>query len=207
MSAFEAPSLVVEVLGGPEDDDLVPADPGIECRRAHPGQGGAWPGRTDVLIVDLDGPAGEAGGEPVAAIRRAFDPERATLILAVSRDPGRAAAALAAGATDFALLPRDRPWLREVILRERDRRLRWSAGSSGAGPEAGPERLIVEVPSEGLSFEEFERRLVEHALSRAGWNRSRAARELAISRPRLLRKIERYGLEPPPRAPGEPPSD
>lgn len=207
MSASEARSLVVVVLGGTEDDDLCPADPGIECRRAQAGQGGAWTARADVLLVDLDGLVGEAGPEPVAAIRRAFDPERATLILAVSRDPGRAAAALAAGAADFALLPRDRPWLREVILRERDRRLRWSAGSTGAEPEQGPERLIVEVPSEGLPYEEFERRLVEHALSRTGWNRSRAARELAISRPRLLRKIERYGLDPPGRVPGEPSSD
>jgi transcriptional regulator of acetoin/glycerol metabolism len=46
---------------------------------------------------------------------------------------------------------------------------------------------------------------VAHALERAGWNRSRAARELGISRPRLLRKIARYGITEPPRPRTGPP--
>jgi DNA-binding NtrC family response regulator len=197
MSAPTIRPLLVVVLGGPGDADLVPADPGIDCRRA------AEAGPTDVLIVDLDEPIGESDEGPLAAIRRAFDPELPMVILALSRDPTLAASALAAGATDFALLPRDRRWIRETILRERDR-LRPSGGSSGQKPEGGPERLIVDIPLDGLSFEEFERRVVAHALARTGWNRSRAARELGISRPRLLRKIERHGLEAPPRTSGEP---
>jgi len=195
--------LEVVVVGALPCAELVLSDAGIECRSVPPGSrvSGAALVEADVLIVDLDGPIEETGGEGVAEIRRAFDPELPVLILAVSRDPARAAAALAAGATDFALFPRDRRWLGEAILRERDRRLRWSSGSSGEEPETGPERLVVEIPPEGLSFEEYERRVVEHALARANWNRSRAARELRISRPRLLRKIERHDLEAPLRTP------
>jgi DNA-binding NtrC family response regulator len=199
MSAPTIRPLVVVVLGGPGDADLVPADPGIDCRRV------AESGPADVLIVNLDEPIEEPDEGPLDAIRRAFDPELPVVILALSRDPTRAASALAAGATDFMLLPRDRRWLRDAILRERDRP-RPSGGYSGPRPDGGTERLIVDIPLEGLPFEEFERRVVAHALARNGWNRSRAARELGISRPRLLRKIERHGLEAPPRASAEPPT-
>ncbi|HYO48156.1 MAG TPA: archease [Gemmatimonadota bacterium] len=190
--------LEVVVVGALPCAELIPSDAGIECRSVPSGSrvSGAALVEADVLIVDLDGPIEETGGEGLAVIRCAFDPELPVLIVAVSRDPARAAAALVAGATDFALLPRDRRWLGEAILRERDRRLRWS-GSSGEVPETGPERLVVEIPPEGLSFEEYERRVVEHALARSNWNRSRAARELGISRPRLLRKIERHDLVAP----------
>jgi DNA-binding NtrC family response regulator len=187
----EAPAqpLRVEVLGPQKVADLVPSDPGIECRRATIGTrvGARW---AEVLIVDLD----EAGGVAAEEIGRVFDPERPVVILAVSRDPACATTALAAGAADFALLPRDRKWLRETVLRERDRRLRVTASRRAEAGEDG-DRLVVDVPPEGLSFEDYERRVVEHALARSGWNRSRAARELEISRPRLLRMIERHGLE------------
>ncbi|MGH7565778.1 MAG: helix-turn-helix domain-containing protein [Gemmatimonadota bacterium] len=204
MNAPGARPLVVEVLGA-VPGDLVPTDPGIECRRGPvgPREGGAGPGRAHVLVVDLDGES-EGAVDGVAEIRRAFDPELPGLILAVSGNPARARAALAAGATDFALLPRDREWLVDAILRERDRRFRLP---SGGEPQTGRGRLVVEIPSEGLSFEEYERHVVEHALSRAGWNRSRAARELGISRPRLVRKIERHGLVAPVRMPRDPSSE
>lgn len=149
-------------------------------------------GRIVVLDLDLPGP------EPGARIARAVDPERAIAVVAVSRDPALAAVALAAGA-DFALLPRDLAWLADALRREQARR----APSHAAGMVPDRDRLVVDVPPDGLPFEEFERRVIEHTLSRTGWNRSRAARELSISRPRLHRKIERYGIrkpEPGPRA-------
>jgi DNA-binding NtrC family response regulator len=174
--------------------ELVPATIGIERRQVEPedfesAAASAW---ADVRIVDLD-----EGEGRLAALARAADPERATVTVAVSRNPARAAAALAAGASDFALLPRDQGWLGTALLRERDRR-RVSAEE--------PDRLVVEIPPRGLPFEEYERRVVEHALARTGWNRSRAARELGISRPRLQRKIERYGLQPPGLPRGAPPA-
>jgi DNA-binding NtrC family response regulator len=203
VSGPQARSLEVAILGAVSIAGLVAPDAGIECRRIAldaPGNGVLF-GGADVLIVDLDGEDG------VGTIARVADPELATVIVAISRDPARAMAALAAGASDFALFPRDRDWLREVLLRERDRRRGSPVGSEAGGSEAGrvdgPYRLVVEIPAAGMSFEEYERRIVEHALSRAGWNRSRAARELEISRPRLLRKIDRHGLEEPPH---EPPS-
>ncbi len=58
------------------------------------------------------------------------------------------------------------------------------------------ERLVIPLPPEGLSFDEYERRIIAAALRRNDWNRSKTARELEISRPRLLRKIEKYELQP-----------
>ena len=142
-----------------------------------------------VVVVDLDPP----GADPRARVERASDPERGISVVAVSRDPALAIVALAAGA-DFALLPRDREWLADTLRRDPEahpRRVERMA------PPSAPGHLVVDVPPEGLPLEEFERRVIELALARAGWNRSRAARELGISRPRLQRKIERHGLRPP----------
>ena len=140
-----------------------------------------------VVIVELDG-VGRAEG--LERIRRAGDPERAVRVVAVSRDPTLATPAMLAGAADFALLPRDARWLEEIRKTEAERQSRAIRASA---PE-GHERLLVDVPPGGLPYEEYERRIVEHALARSDWNRSRAARELGISRPRLLRKITRFGL-------------
>ena len=182
--------LRVDLVGGASIAELFPPDAGIERRHVPPGQAGSRlgfaPEPADLRIVDLD-----AGKGALAALWRAADLEAATTIVAVSRKPSRAAAALAAGATDFALLPRDLEWLRALLRRERDRRL---------GSTDEPDRLVVEIPPAGLSLEEYERHVVESALSRSAWNRSRAARELGISRPRLLRMIERHGLVPPTRS-------
>lgn len=183
MRASRGLPLRVELVGAALAE-IVPVTAGIECRQIAPEglEAAAATDWADLRLVDLD-----AGSGVIAALARAADPQRTVVTVAVSRNPAHAPVALAAGASDFALLPRDRGWLDAAILRERERR-RASA--------AGPERLIVEIPSRGLSLAEFERRVVEHALERAGWNRSRAARELGISRPRLQRKIERYGLVP-----------
>ncbi|CAN5888850.1 hypothetical protein BH20GEM1_BH20GEM1_02090 [soil metagenome] len=183
MSDSRAQPLKLELVGA-AIADLVPASTGIEQRRIPPEDLGsaAASGWADVRIVDLD-----EREDILAALARAADPERGTVTVAISRDPSAATAALAAGASDFALLPRDRAWLEAALLRERDRR---QGSPEGAG------RLVVAIPPGGLSFEEYERRVIEHALARAGWNRSRAARELGISRPRLQRKIARYGLDP-----------
>ncbi|MBW3660126.1 MAG: sigma-54 dependent transcriptional regulator [Gemmatimonadetes bacterium] len=72
------------------------------------------------------------------------------------------------------------------------------AGSDRSRRTAGDEvdRLVIELPPEGLPFDEFERQVIAHALERNEWNKSQTARELEISRPRLLRKIDKYDLEP-----------
>lgn len=43
--------------------------------------------------------------------------------------------------------------------------------------------------------DELERRSIVAALERFGWNQSRAAQELGISRRGLIYKMERYGLK------------
>lgn len=151
--------------------------------------------RTAIRIVDLDAADAEEG---LARIRKACDPEGSAHVVAASRDPALAVPAMLAGAADFALLPRDSAWLEEVREAEAERR---SRAVAACAPE-GHERLVVDVPPAGLAYEEYERRIVAHALERAGWNRSRAARELGIGRPRLLRKIARFGLTEPPRPGG-----
>ena len=145
---------------------------------------------SSVVIVELDGIDRAEGLE---RIRRARDPEGSVRVVAVALDPALGVPAMLAGAADFALLPRDSGWLEELREAECERRARAIQASA---PE-GHHRLLIDVPAGGLRFGEYERRIVEHALARAEWNRSRAARELGISRPRLLRKIARYGLREP----------
>jgi two-component system response regulator AtoC len=57
-------------------------------------------------------------------------------------------------------------------------------------------QLVIDIPKGGVSFEEVEKQLIEHTLRTTEWNKNQAARMLKISRPRLLRKIEKYGLDP-----------
>jgi DNA-binding NtrC family response regulator len=63
------------------------------------------------------------------------------------------------------------------------------------------EELRAEVGRGALGFEEavadFERALLGDALERAGWNQSRAAERLGITRRALKLKMDRYGLQPP----------
>lgn len=90
------------------------------------------------------------------------------------------------------------------------------------GPELGPELLSPRVLRAAAAEEEaelafisggrgglktrlerLEARLVQETLIRHGWNISRAAAELELSRVGLRSKIERYGLA----RPGQPPAD
>ena len=45
-----------------------------------------------------------------------------------------------------------------------------------------------------ISFDEFEKRLVEQALKRAGGNQTEAARILRLTRDRMRAKIAKHGL-------------
>lgn len=58
------------------------------------------------------------------------------------------------------------------------------------------QQLVIDFPAEGVTFEDVEMQLIEHTLKSTDWNKNKAARMLKISRPRLLRKVEKYGLEP-----------
>ncbi len=54
--------------------------------------------------------------------------------------------------------------------------------------------IIVHLPPSGATLEEVTKVTVAKTLRMTGWNKSKAARILGISRPKLLRLIKRFGL-------------
>ncbi|HWP23236.1 MAG TPA: sigma-54 dependent transcriptional regulator [Candidatus Binatia bacterium] len=66
------------------------------------------------------------------------------------------------------------------------------------GPPArvGEHTLVIDL-SKGIVLEELEREIIERALVRAGWNRTRAAQFLGVSRETLRYRIEKHNLKPP----------
>ena len=45
------------------------------------------------------------------------------------------------------------------------------------------------------SLEDLEREMIREGLRRTGWNKSKLAKELGISRAGLIMKVEKYGLD------------
>jgi transcriptional regulator with GAF, ATPase, and Fis domain len=89
-------------------------------------------------------------------------------------------------------------------LRNEARRLVALAEGGTIRPEHLSGRILAWHPPEpgraqgrGLKpmVEDLERRVLREALQRHGWNKSRAALELGLSRLGLRKKIERYGLD------------
>jgi two-component system NtrC family response regulator len=66
-------------------------------------------------------------------------------------------------------------------------------------PQQGLGRLRMELPDEGLSLESVERDLLLAALEKHGWNQTRAAAYLDITRSALLYRMQKFGLEKPSR--------
>ncbi|MFQ5708722.1 MAG: sigma-54 interaction domain-containing protein [bacterium] len=54
----------------------------------------------------------------------------------------------------------------------------------------------IDIPSEGISLEEGEKKLIQAVLEKMAWNKRRTCQILKISRPRLDRKIAKFGLSP-----------
>jgi DNA-binding NtrC family response regulator len=86
-----------------------------------------------------------------------------------------------------ALIVCDGEWVRAEHLRIRH------AGGSGAEASAGPCGEIS-LPDAGISLRDAERHLIRATLQMTGNNISRSARILGISRPTILRKMDKYGL-------------
>ena len=53
----------------------------------------------------------------------------------------------------------------------------------------------IQIPAEGKSMEQIEAEAITHTLELTEGNRSAASRILGISRPTLLRKIRKHGLQ------------
>ncbi len=56
-------------------------------------------------------------------------------------------------------------------------------------------KIVIDVPAQGMSLEAIESQAVKHVLDMCNWNKSKAAKLLKISRPRLRRILENSGLE------------
>lgn len=81
---------------------------------------------------------------------------------------------------------------RSIILRSGPEIAAQDILLSGSGEQVHPERF--QLPPEGISLEEVEKSLIEQALSRAGGNRSQAARLLQIPRHVLIYRLEKFGI-------------
>ena len=67
------------------------------------------------------------------------------------------------------------------------------AGSRQHSPVPGEGALRSGTLKEAL--EELERKIIEEGLHRTGWNKSRLAKELGVSRAGLIMKVDKYGLD------------
>ena len=56
--------------------------------------------------------------------------------------------------------------------------------------------VVIEIPPEGLSLDDGEKMLIQAVLDKMRWNKRKTCAMLKISRPRLDRKITKYGLQP-----------
>jgi transcriptional regulator with PAS, ATPase and Fis domain len=63
-----------------------------------------------------------------------------------------------------------------------------------AATQPANDELMVKLPSRGVSLEEAEKKVILATLELTSGNQSRAARILGISRPRLSRKLQKYGV-------------
>src|SRR5437870_6687287 len=79
--------------------------------------------------------------------------------------------------------------------------LPWYAEAAKSTPPPGPpsapgaaEPALGVFPAHGVDLAAIERTLIEGALKQAGWNKSRAATLLGLSRGKLFTRMERFGL-------------
>lgn len=55
--------------------------------------------------------------------------------------------------------------------------------------------ISINIPSDGISLDEVEKKLLECALTKTDWNQTQAAKLLKITRDTLRYRIEKYGLK------------
>jgi DNA-binding NtrC family response regulator len=67
--------------------------------------------------------------------------------------------------------------------------------SSGRGETRGAGPLTLNLPSDGTTFDELERQILQQVLARAEGNQSRAARSLSLSESTLRSRLKRLGLK------------
>ena len=70
-------------------------------------------------------------------------------------------------------------------------------GAQPMPPGSGDGLLTIDLSS-GIVLEDLERTIIERVLSQAGWNRTKAAQLLGLSRETLRYRIEKHNLKAPP---------
>jgi len=172
--------------------------------------------RPDALLLDLDLP--DMSGDEV--MRRALElhPGLPIVVLTAERDGQHVVACVRAGASDYVIKPCNEVRLITSLhnaleqgrlrneLRSLSDELHGDAGSSVDATENSmlsqlqPERGAAVVQPESKdaikTLADWERLLIEHALTSTRGNVREAARRLGIGRTTLYRKMERYALEP-----------
>jgi two-component system, NtrC family, response regulator AtoC len=63
-----------------------------------------------------------------------------------------------------------------------------------AVPQKKPDRLVPQVPEQGLVLEDVEKKLITEAMERASGNQSKAARLLGVSRDTLRYRLKKHGM-------------
>jgi DNA-binding NtrC family response regulator len=69
---------------------------------------------------------------------------------------------------------------------------------TAVAPSPSGDGLLAVDLSKGIVLEELERTIIERTLTRTGWNRTRAAQLLGLSRETLRYRIEKHNLKAPP---------
>lgn len=178
------------------DDDAVASavgalvEPGVELVRERDGSTGvaaALRVRPDVVMWDEESVHVD---QPLVA--RLHESGAAVLAIAPAGDPAAGVRALRDGAEQFVAKPVDPEYLAAAVARaaeaSRWRRVaerNWAGGGGGAEGGQHQPRTLAEV----------EREQIERALRHHHGNRTRAARELGISRATLINKIRVYALD------------
>lgn len=86
-----------------------------------------------------------------------------------------------------------------AILLTRDKRIKLSdidvAVTKSRITIADRKQMTIDLPPQGVPLEEIESNIVIQVLNMFDWNRTKAAKYLQISRPRLRRMIQKAGME------------
>lgn len=154
---------------------------GVELLRERDGSTGlaaALRLRPDVVVWDGDAVVVD---QPLVA--RLHASGAAVLAIAPVGDPTAGTLALRDGAEQFVAKPVDPEYLAAAVARAADAS-RWRRVAERSGEPHQP-RTLAQV----------EREQIERALRHHGGNRTRAARELGISRATLINKIRVYALD------------
>jgi two-component system NtrC family response regulator len=57
--------------------------------------------------------------------------------------------------------------------------------------------VLIQLPDDGIDLEEVEREILRQALEKHGWNQTRTAQYLNITRSALIYRMQKYGLQQP----------